>query len=423
MQRVMVTLRRGLAGLAVAAAVAAGGSPAFAEAKIGVLLPLSGPLASLGNDVLRGFELARDMVNEKGGVLGEEVAFAVADVPGSTEATSQANRLIVNDGVEVIVGSYASSISFAASQVAERNRVVYLEQGAVADDITKRGFKYLFRLIYPATELGKGAAHFITDVVLPRLDLPLDQAKVALLNEDSFYGTAVSAGAKAWLEEKGVEIVDETSYSYKTNDLSSVVQRYKTLKPDVIIATSYTPDAILFWRQAREANLEVKAFIGNGGGHNIQNFAEALGDDVNGVFNAGTSSNFNAGGLTPEAAALYKEFHEKYLAKFDRKPSAHSAMGFNAMYLLLTEAIPAAGEIDADKLREALLAMDKPEGSTIVGWGVKFDPETQNNTRAFPMIDQWQQQEIRTIYPWQYGVTKDITVPLPPWGQRGDIGK
>lgn len=76
---------------------------AHADIKVGVLLPLTGPLASLGNDVNRGFELARDMINEKGGVNGQKVVFASADVPGSTEATSQANRLITRDRVEIIM--------------------------------------------------------------------------------------------------------------------------------------------------------------------------------------------------------------------------------------------------------------------------------------------------------------------------------
>lgn len=159
---------------------------AHADIKVGVLLPLTGPLASLGNDVNRGFELARDMINEKGGVNGQKVVFASADVPGSTEATSQANRLITRDRVEIIMGSYASSISFAASQVAERNGIVYVEQGAVADDITKRGFKNLFRFIYPATELGQASAQYATEYILPRLKIPLNQAKVAIMHEDSF---------------------------------------------------------------------------------------------------------------------------------------------------------------------------------------------------------------------------------------------
>lgn len=403
-------------------AMAFGGAQA-ADVKVGVLLPLTGPLASLGNDVNRGFELARDMVNDKGGINGNKVVFATADVPGSNEATSQATRLITRDGVKIIMGSYASSISFAASQVAERNGVIYVEQGAVADDITKRGFKNLFRFIYPASDLGKSGAQYATDFILPKLNIPLAQARVAIMNEDSSYGTAVAEGARKWLKEKGVEVVAESSYSYKTTDLSSIVQRFKSASPDIVIACSYTPDGILFWRQAQEANLNLKAMIGNGGAHNIQDFAQALGDEVNGIFNAGTSAYFNSAGLTPEAAELYKTFHVEYEKKFNRKPSAHSAMGFNAMWVVLSEVLPTAGGTDPDKVRAAMLKLDKPIGSTIVGWGVKFNPETGNNTRAFPMIDQWQQKEIRTIYPEAFGLTKNITVPLPAWGNRANVGQ
>jgi len=409
--------------LALGMLVVAASASAVADVKIGVLLPLTGPLSSLGNDVNRGFELARDMANDKGGVNGEKVVFATSDVPGSNEAASQATRLITRDGVQVIVGSYASSISFAASQVAERNGVIYVEQGAVADDITKRGFKNLFRFIYPATELGRGGAQYATDIILPKLNIPLKDARVAIMNEDSSYGTAVAEGAKKWLQDKGVQVVDTASYSYKTTDLSSVVQRFKSAKPDIVIACSYTPDGILFWRQAREAKLELKALIGNGGAHNIPDFAEALGDDVNGLFNAGTSAYFNPNGLSPEAAQLFKDFHSAYEKKFQRKPSAHSAMGFNAMWVLLSEILPAAGGTDPEKVRAAFLALDKPVGSTIVGWGLKFDPQTGNNTRAFPMIDQWQERQIRTIYPPEFGVTSNITMPLPEWGKRADVGK
>ncbi|KMO43220.1 hypothetical protein VQ03_08990 [Methylobacterium tarhaniae] len=393
-------------------------------AKIGVLLPLSGPLASLGNEVLRGFQFARSLVNAGGGVFGRPVEFAQVDVPGSTEATSQAQRLITSDRVKVIVGSYASAISFAASQVAERNRVVYFEQGAVADDITSRGFKYLFRFIYNSTELGRKCAEYATDRIIPGVGLDRKTAKVAILNENSNNGTAVGAGAKAWLDEKGVQVVDHTSYDFKTNDLSSVVQRYKSLNPDILIVEQYTPDAILFWRQAREAGLKLKAMIGNGGGHNVNEFAEALGDDVNGIFNTGTSVYINPKALQPETAALFKTFHEEYPKMFDgRKPSAHAGMGFNAMYTLLTDILPAAGGMDTEKIRQAALALDKPVGSSIVGWGLKFDPKTQNNTRAFPTYDQWQGRQIRSIGPDPFGIAEKITMPLPDWGQRAGVGQ
>jgi branched-chain amino acid transport system substrate-binding protein len=390
--------------------------------KIGVLLPLSGPLATLGNDVHRGFQLAQEWANAEGGVFGQQVELVVADVPSSTEAVSKANRLISKDGVKVIVGSYASSISAPASQVAERNKVIYLEQGAVADDITSRGFKYLFRMIYPATELGVGAARFVTDTIAPGCGLELSKMKVALLTEDSSYGTAVAEGAKNWLGKKNVTIVDATSYSYKTTDMSSMVQRYKSIQPDVLIACQYTPDCILFARQSREAGLNFKAIIGNGGGHNVGDYADALQDDVNGVFNAGTSVNINPAGLTPEAAALFKRFHEEHPKKFDgRAPSAHTGMGFTAMNLLLKRLLPDAGAMDPEKIREAALKLDMPVGSTIVGWGVKFDPKTQNNTRAFPTYDQWRARKIVTVAPDPFGIGKPVAMPLPTWGKRGGI--
>jgi branched-chain amino acid transport system substrate-binding protein len=420
-RRHLTTLAGG-SGLALAAPWIQG-AEAQDVLKVGVLLPLSGPIASLGNDVHRGFQMARDFVNAAGGVFGRPVEFAVADVPGSTEATSQANRLITNERVRVIVGSYASSISFAASQVAERNRVIYLEQGAVADDITTRGFRHLFRLIYPASELGNAAAEFTTDRVIPGCGLEAGKARIAILAEDSFYGVAVSEGARRWFREKGINVVDATTYSYRTNDLSSIVQRYKSLQPDILMLCQYTPDAILFWRQAREANLQVKAVVANGGGHNVNEFAEALGDDVNGIFNAGTSVFINPDGLQPETAQLFHRFHEEHPRRFDgRIPSAHTGMGFNAMWLLLNDILPAAGAMDVERIRQAALAMDKPVGSCIVGWGVRFDPRTQNNTRAFPTIDQWQHRQIRTIGPDPFGITRNITMPLPDWGQRANIG-
>ncbi len=390
--------------------------------KLGVLLPLSGPLATLGNDVFRGFQLAQEWANAEGGVFGQPVEFVVGDVPSSTEAVSQATRLINKDGVKVICGSFASSISLPASQVAERNKVIYFEQGAVADDITKRGFKYLFRMIYPATELGAGAAQYAIDVMIPGCGLDLKTAKIAMLTEDSSYGASVAEGAKAYLAKKGAKLVDAASYSYKTTDMSSFVQRYKSMEPDIIILCQYAPDAILFARQAREAGLKFKGMIGTGAGHNVGDFADAIMDDVNGVFNAGTSVYINPKGLTPEAAALFKRFHAEHPKRFEgRAPSAHTGMGFTAMNLLLKRLLPAAGEMDVEKIRRAMLATDMPMGSTIVGWGVKFDPTSQNNTRAFPTYDQWRSRKIVTIGPEPFGLDKPVAMPLPDWGKRGAI--
>ncbi|HSB04676.1 MAG TPA: ABC transporter substrate-binding protein, partial [Thermodesulfobacteriota bacterium] len=110
------------------------------EVKIGTIFPLTGPLALLGNESFEASDLAREMVNEKfGGVWGKKVAYVKADAPDPTSGTNEANRLITQENMKVLMGTYSSSISLAASAVAERNKVIYLEVIAASDEINQRG--------------------------------------------------------------------------------------------------------------------------------------------------------------------------------------------------------------------------------------------------------------------------------------------
>src|SRR5204863_10100511 len=82
-----------------------------ADYKIGVLEPLTGPLAFEGKRHLEGYEIMRDMINERGGVMGKKLAFAVGDATDPTAAASEANRLITREGVKVVTGTYSSTLS------------------------------------------------------------------------------------------------------------------------------------------------------------------------------------------------------------------------------------------------------------------------------------------------------------------------
>ena len=87
------------------------------EYKIGVLEPLTGPLAGEGKRHLEGYEIVRDMINARGGVMGKKLAFVVADVPDPTAAATEANRLITREGVKIITGTFSSRLCGAASEV------------------------------------------------------------------------------------------------------------------------------------------------------------------------------------------------------------------------------------------------------------------------------------------------------------------
>ena len=98
-----------IAVLALTVSLAAVARGQSGEYKIGVLEPLTGPLAGEGKRHLEGLEIVRDLINERGGVMGKKLAFAVADAPDPTAAASEVNRLITREGVKIIIGTFSRS--------------------------------------------------------------------------------------------------------------------------------------------------------------------------------------------------------------------------------------------------------------------------------------------------------------------------
>ena len=127
---------------AIVAAVLTVSTPALAEVTFGALFPFSGGLALLGEESARGLEIAVDEINARGGVQGRQVVLERGDAVDNNQAIGEARRLISREKVVAIFGSYSSSRSIAASQVAELAGIPYFELGAVADEVTGRGFEY-----------------------------------------------------------------------------------------------------------------------------------------------------------------------------------------------------------------------------------------------------------------------------------------
>jgi len=294
-------------------------SPAGIQAqevfKIGALYPLSGPMALLGNHDMNGVELATDMFNEKGGVKGKKIKLIKADGPTPEAARSEAERLVNVEKLDVIFGTYSSSLSFVASSVTEKHKKIYWETGAIADNITQRNFKYLFRMCSKASDFGNAAADFSMKKLAKDLKIDLKDLKICIMHEDSLYGTSVMGAAGKRLKEGGVKVLAQESYSKSVTDLSPLVMKFKTLKPDFVLATCYANDAILWQRQMREMNFNIKAMVGSGGGHGILDFAKATGKDSDGVFSADFPLFKNRKSLDPKRDPPLKTAFERYKKK------------------------------------------------------------------------------------------------------------
>jgi len=245
--------------------------------------------------------------------------------------------------------------------------------------------------------------------------------KVAIMFEDSLYGTTVGSSAAQYALKQGIQVLATDSYSLKTVDLSPVVMRFKAREPDVIIATSYLQDGLLFWRQAKEADLNVKAFIGTGACHGMPDWAKTFGDEANYIFNIDPAIGINPDVLSPNTKAVLKEFQEKFNKKFGHLPATHASLGFVGAQVLFEEVLPKAGSLDPEAVRKAALEVDIPKGNTIFGFGVKFAPPAHpaagQNLLAHPALMQWQEQQMWVVYPVEFGIRNPL-LPLPSWEQR-----
>ena len=394
--------------------------------RIGVLLPLTGPLAKNGLENWEAMQIARDMINERGGVNGRKVEYLQGDANTPNAAISETERLITKDGIKITTGSFASPIAIAVSQAAERHGVFHWETTGAAEVITRRGFKHTFQVGAPARKYGQAAVDFILNDLAKRLNKPVDALKIALLWENRAFGKSVGDGIRAYTQSKGVKLVYDEGYDQTATDMTPIVQKLKDVAPDIVIAISFPNDAILFQRKAKELDFNVAGFIGVSAGYSSPDLRDSIGDSVVGICVADFPPKVNAAVLTPEAKKVAEEFYKRYQAKLNRPPAGHAAAGFSAVWALFTEVLPKAKTFEPDELREIALKLDLPEGSLVNGSGIKFtnfdwpdDPkDAGQNLRASIGVWQWTKAGNEEVYPPELATQPPIMVPLPDWSKR-----
>lgn len=159
-------------------------SSAIADIKIGALYPLSGGLALLGEESYRGLQIAVDQVNSAGGIQGQEVVLRTGDAVDNNQAIGEARRLISQEKVDLIFGTFSSARAIAASQVSQLSQVPYIELGAVADDITDRGLGYVFRTNPSAYNFADTIVEMLVDFISPALGLSPSELRIGIIHED-----------------------------------------------------------------------------------------------------------------------------------------------------------------------------------------------------------------------------------------------
>lgn len=392
------------AAMTLACMTLMGVAPAHAaDLKIGALFPFSGGLALLGDESFRGVQLAVDERNAAGGVNGEKVVLVKADAVDANQAVGEARRLTSVENVTAVFGSYSSAVSSAATQVTELAGVPFFELGAVSDNITGRGFKYLYRSNATAKNFAESSLDAVVKVIAPQLKVDPKTLKIAIIAEDGPYGTLVSGFQRDGAKRLGLNVVQVLPYSAKSVDLSSLILRLKGADADVVLQTSYQNDSILFFRQAAQAGFRPKAVIGAGGGYSLTDTARSVGAQMDGAYDV----DFPQIAMNEKGAPGLSSFAAEYQKRFGTAPrSGHSLVNYVGAKAFL-DVLATAHSTDKDKIRAAVLAYRKAAGTTAAGWGFQFADNGQNQL-ATTNVMQWQNGKLVTVYPEAVAIARPI---------------
>ena len=398
--------------------------------RVGVLLPLTGPFTKNGTEHWEAAQIARDMINERGGVNGRKIELLIQDIPSPAAAISETERLITSNKIKITTGSALSPLAIAVSQAAERAGVFHWETTGAAEIITRRGFKYTFQVGGASRLYSQAGVDFTLEELSKKLGKAPGDLRIALLWENRAFGKSVGDGVRDYVKTKNIKLIYDEGYDQFITDMTPIVQKLKDVKPDVLLVISFPNDAILFQRKAKELDFNLPALVGFSAGYSNPDLEASIGSAVYGIFDADFLPKVNPKVLKPDVLAAFNEYLKRYEAKMKRPPAGHASASFSALWGLFTEVFPKAKTFEPDELRQIALALDLPMGSLANGSGVKFTnndwaPEPKDagqNLRAAIGVWQWQKvngkTEHNTVFPKTLATHEPTAVPLPTWDKR-----
>jgi branched-chain amino acid transport system substrate-binding protein len=346
-------LASGLAALGAMSALAqtASGEPVT----IGVSGPLTGQNAQYGAQWKKGFDLALEEVNAKGGVRGRPLQYVFEDSQADPRQTvAIAQKFVSDPKIVVEVGDFSSTASMAASPIYQRAGLVQFGFTNSHPNFTKGGDFIWSNSVSQADEqprLAKYAA-----------DLGFKRLAVLYLNTD--WGRQSQKIFTEAAKADGLDVVASEGYQPDEKDFRSTLVRVRDAKPDAIVLISYYADGALITRQIRTVGLRTP-IVASGSIYSPK-FIELAGDAANGVY---TESNFFPGDNRPEVQA----FVTKFRAKYKEEPDDFNAVAYDTI-ILLADVMNQYG-FDRTAIRDGL-AHIKDVPSVIYGKAT-FDPETR----------------------------------------------
>lgn len=391
--------------IAIALLVVVAGSGLFVAAaqepvEIGIITSLSGRFATFGAMQMAGYQVALEEINAKGGVLGRPLKLAVEDDASDQNAALSAAERLLARGVALVLGSYSSGISKPLAQYMTRRQAPLLVSGSADDAITRPGSEWVFRAKTNATSYAMS--------LLSLADLLGGMKSMVILAGSGAFEQSVADAAERLGRQRGYDILSRQAYDRGLTDFRPILNRFRTLNPDIVFMVSYEEDAVAIMRQAKEVNLNPKMFAGGAAGFALDSFIKGAGDAAEYVFSA---TSWTPDVRYPGARELYTELKEKLGG---REPSYHAAEAYMAL-IVAADALNRAGRLDRAAIRDALRATRLVTAAGPVEF--KDYDGFRNQNPISMVVEQVQNGRFVTVFPNEIAVGQPI-FPTPPWSQR-----
>jgi branched-chain amino acid transport system substrate-binding protein len=385
----------------------------FAERRsvnIGVIEPLSGANAQFGIMSRDGIEFVTDEINAAGGIKalgGAQINLVVTDATSNPiKAAIAAQSLITQNELTAIIGAFASSLTLTISEVAARADIPMLTT-SFADEITGRGLESVFKLVAPATVMGRAQIDYtlaIAEAAGSKIN------KIALMYEDTAYGTAQSRGLRKAARDANIQVVMDEAYRFGITEVTPLVNKLRDSGAQAVFPVSYFNDSLFIVRTMRQQRITIPV-IGGSAGYVTPNFERGLGQFAEGVLSINTSNYDLAPTLTDPFRTRFGYFME------------HNAIDHAVALDVLVQAIERGKSARPQAVTEALHGGRFEGGWTkaMPGGAVQFD-QSGLNTLSLPIMVQWRNKELVTVWP------KDAAKASPVWphwlvpgGDRGRL--
>jgi branched-chain amino acid transport system substrate-binding protein len=371
-----------------AAATGDGGGAAPEEIVIGATLPLTGSESRAGGFYKEGYDLAFELENADGGldIGGQNVPVRLELLDDTTDqatAVNLAERLINQDNVHALLGTYSTALVEAQSTAAEQNQIPYVNGGGGATGIYQRGYQWIFGDLAPIELLATTEMDWITQQQEAG-NLP-NPARIALLWENTSHGEDFRKGVTdvANASNGAFEVVVDESFELDSRDFSAVLSQVQAAEADLFMVDAHLPDYITMHRQYTTSGM-CHDLVTYGARGPEAEAIEALGEENTAYVLSAVWWNAQLG-----SEGINAEFVEAFHEQYDREPEWYQAVAYEAARALFT-AIREAGGVEREAVRDALANLQME--SLLPGGELTF-PEDHGFQAQYPFVVQQNQPD------------------------------